>query len=319
MMKKILALALALCMALSLVTLASAEDTTSVYALMGPTGIGMVSLMEDHADEYAFTLVGAPDAVVSAISSVDADIAAVPTNLAATLYNKTKGNVQLLALNTLGVLSILEMGETIQSVEDLAGKTLYATGQGSTPEYVLNYILAANGLTDSVTVEYKSEHAELATLAAAGDVDLVLLPEPHVTSVLSQNAQYRIALDVTALFEEAAAKNGEENTTMSMGCVIVRKDFAQANPEKVAAFMEAYAQSIEFVNSDVEAASQLVEKHGIMPKAAVAAKAIPNCHIVYIDGEEMKTQIEPFFQMLFAANPASVGGALPAEDFYYSK
>ena len=184
---------------------------------------------------------------------------------------------------------------------------------------MLNYILAANGLTDSVTVEYKSEHAELATLAAAGDVDLVLLPEPHVTSVLSQNAQYRIALDVTALFEEAAAKNGEENTTMSMGCVIVRKDFAQANPEKVAAFMEAYAQSIEFVNSDVEAASQLVEKHGIMPKAAVAAKAIPNCHIVYIDGEEMKTQIEPFFQMLFAANPASVGGALPAEDFYYSK
>lgn len=318
-MKKILALALALCMALSLVTLASAEEATSVYALMGPTGIGMVSLMEDHADEYAFTLVGAPDAVVSAIASGEADIAAVPTNLAATLYNKTKGNVQLLALNTLGVLSILEMGDTIQSVEDLAGKTLYATGQGSTPEYVLNYILAANGLTDSVTVEYKSEHAELATLAAAGDVDLVLLPEPHVTSVLSQNAQYRIALDVTTLFEEAAAKNGEENSTMSMGCVIVRKDFAQANPEKVAAFMEAYAQSIEFVNSDVEAASQLVEKHGIMPKAAVAAKAIPNCHIVYIDGEEMKAQIEPFFQMLFAANPASVGGALPAEDFYYSK
>lgn len=319
MMKKILALALALCMALSLVTLASAEDATSVYALMGPTGIGMVSLMEDHADEYAFTLVGAPDAVVSAIASGEADIAAVPTNLAATLYNKTKGNVQLLALNTLGVLSILEMGDTIQSVEDLAGKTLYATGQGSTPEYVLNYILAANGLSESVTVEYKSEHSELATLAAAGDVDLVLLPEPHVTSVLSQNAQYRIALDVTTLFEEAAAKNGEENTTMSMGCVIVRKDFAQANPEKVAAFMEAYAQSIEFVNSDVEAASQLVEKHGIMPKAAVAAKAIPNCHIVYIDGEEMKAQIEPFFQMLFAANPASVGGALPAEDFYYSK
>lgn len=318
-MKKILALALALCMALSLVTLASAEEATSVYALMGPTGIGMVSLMEDHADEYAFTLVGAPDAVVSAIASGDADIAAVPTNLAATLYNKTNGNVQLLALNTLGVLSILEMGDTIQSVEDLAGKTLYATGQGSTPEYVLNYILAANGLTESVAVEYKSEHSELATLAAAGDVDLVLLPEPHVTSVLSQNAEYRIALDVTTLFEEAAAKNGEENTTMSMGCVIVRKDFAQANPEKVAAFMEAYAQSIEFVNSDVEAASQLVEKHGIMPKAAVAAKAIPNCHIVYIDGEEMKAQIEPFFQMLFAANPASVGGALPAEDFYYSK
>lgn len=319
-MKKFVAMVLALCMALSLAAAAGAEEEkTNVYALMGPTGIGMVSLMEEQAQAYNFNLVGAPDAVVAAISSGDADIAAVPTNLAATLYNKTKGNVQLLALNTLGVLSILEKGDTIKSVDDLAGKTIYATGQASTPEYVLNYILEANGLSDSVTVEYKAEHSELATLAAAGEVDLVMLPEPHVTSVLSQNAEYRMALDVTTLFDEAAEKNGTAGATMSMGCVIVRRDFAQTHPDKVAAFMEAYEASVDFVNSDVTAASELVEKHGIMPKAAVAAKAIPNCHIVYIDGEAMKEQIEPFFEMLFAANPASVGGALPEEDFYYQK
>lgn len=315
-MKRILAVLLALAMVMGLAACAAAEDPARVYALKGPTGIGMVKMMNDNQGAYAFTLAGAPDEVVAAVASGNADFAAVPTNLAATLYAKTNGNVQLLALNTLGVLSILEKGEAIQSVEDLAGKTIYATGQGSTPEYVLNYILAAYGLTDSVTVEYKAEHAELATLAAAGEVDLVMLPEPNVTSVLSQNGDFRIALDVTELFGAAAEKKGEA-ATLSMGCVIVRKEYAEANPDKVAAFMEEYAASVAFVNDNVDEASQMVEAQGILPKAAVAAKAIPNCHIVFVAGEEMKASIEPFFQVLFDANAKAVGGALPGDDFYY--
>lgn len=315
-MKKVWALVLALAMAISMTSCAMAEDAARVYGLIGPTGMGMVKMMNDNQGEYEFTLSGAPDEVVAAVASGNADFAAVPTNVAATLYNKTGGKVQLLALNTLGVLSILEKGDSIHSVEDLAGKTIYATGQGSTPEYVLNYILEAYGLTDSVTVEYKAEHAELATLAAAGDVDIAMLPEPNVTSVLSQNSDFRIALDVTELFADAAAKQGDE-ATMSMGCVIVRREYAEANPEKVAAFMAAYAESVAFVNENVADASQMVEAQGILPKAAVAAKAIPNCHIVFVAGEEMKAAIEPFFQVLYNANPASVGGTLPAEDFYY--
>ena len=279
----------------------------------------MVQMMDQNDGTYAFALAGAPDEAVAAVASGSADIAAVPTNLAATLYNKTNGNVQLLALNTLGVLHILEAGESIQSVEDLAGRTLYATGQGSTPEYVLNYILSQYGLTDQVTVEYKAEHSELATLAAAGEVDLVMLPEPNVTSVLMNNADFREALDVTELFGQAAEKAGQGGTVLSMGCVIVRRDFAEQNPEAVSAFMDAYAASVAFVNGDVEAASALVEEQGILPKAAVAARAIPNCHIVFVEGEEMKAQIGPFFQMLYDANPASVGGALPGEDFYYAR
>lgn len=315
-MKKIIAVCMLLVMLLSLATAANAE-AIQVYALKGPTGIGMVKMMNDNDGTYDFHLAGSPDEVVSAVASGNADIAAVPTNLAATLYNKTSGKVQLAALNTLGVLSILEKGDSVQSVEDLAGKTIYATGKGSTPEYVLNYILEANGLADQVTVEWKTEHAELATLAVAGEVDLVLLPEPNVTSVLMQNKDFRIALDVTTLYDAAAAANGNAGATMAMGCLIVRKEFAEANPEAVTAFLASYAESVTFVNSNVEEAAAMVEAQGIIPKAAIAKKAIPNCHIVMIDGADMKTSIEPFFEVLFQANPKSVGGTLPGADFYY--
>ena len=315
-MKKLLAVLLSVRMLVSRSACALADDAVAVYALKGPTGIGMVKMMNDNDGTYAFTLAGAPDEVVAAVASGSADIAAVPTNLAATLYKKTDGNVQLLALNTLGVLSILENGDTIHTVEDLAGKTIYASGQGATPEYVLNYILDAYDLTDKVTVEYKAEHAELATLAASGEIAVALLPEPNVTSVLMQNPNFRIALDVTELFAAAAERKGE-SATLSMGCVIVRRDFAEKNPDQVKAFMDAYAASVAYVNENVADASQMVEAQGIMPKAAVAAKAIPNCHIVFIAEQEMKDAIQPFFQILFNANPKSVGGALPADDFYY--
>ena len=315
-MKKLIALMLVFVMLLSMAAVAAADEPVRVYALKGPTGIGMVKMMNDNDGSYAFTLAGAGDEIVAAVASGSCDIAAVPTNLSATLYNKTQGGVKLIALNTLGVLHILTTDESIDSIDDLKGKTLYATGQGSTPEYVLNYILSASGVADEVTVEYKAEHAELATLAAAGSVELVMLPEPHVTSVLNQNQAFRMALDVTEQFNEYSKLNGE-NATLSMGCVIVRSEFAEQHPDKVADFMAEYQASVNFVNENVAEAAQMVQEQGVMPKAAVAQKAIPNCHIVYIDGEAMKAQIEPFFQILFNANPKSVGGKMPAEDFYY--
>lgn len=317
-MKKTLALSLALFLALSGSLLACAQEAVNVFALKGPTAIGMVQMMEENEGAYAFTLAGAPDEIVAAIAGGNADIAAAPTNLAAALYNKTAGNVQLLALNTLGVLSILENGNSIQSVQDLAGKTLTLTGQGAVPEYALQYILKANGLEGRVHLEYKSEHSELATLAAAGAVDLVMLPEPHATSVQMNNPDFRIALDVTTLFADATALQGDNNAVLSMGCVIVRRDFATQHPDKVAAFLADYAASVDFVNASVPEAALLVEAQGILPKAAIAAKAIPNCHIVFVAGDDMKAQIAPFFAILHEANPSSIGGALPADDFYYA-
>jgi len=315
-MKKMVCMALALVLALSLSALSFADEKVNVFALKGPTGIGMVGVMENHAETYAFNLVGAPDEIVAAIASGSADIAACPTNLAATLFNKTKGNVQLAALNTLGVLHVVSSDHTIDSIDDLAGRKVYATGQASVPEYVIRYLLEANGLTDKVELEFVAEHSELATLMAAGKAEIGILPEPHVTSALMQNDALKAVIDVTVAFEEAAKAAGTD-MVLSMGCVIVRRDFAEAHPDKVEDFLDAYSESVAFVNGDAAAASELVQKHGVMPKAAVAARAIPNCHIVFIEGTQMRQQIEPLYALLHAANPASVGGTLPGDDFYY--
>lgn len=317
MMKKWLSGALALAMALTLAVCSLAEEKTNVFALKGPTGLGMLGVMEDHSEDYAFTLVGAPDEIVAAMASGSADIAACPTNLAAVLSKKTNGSVQLLALNTLGVLHVVSADASIDSFDDLAGQEVYATGQGSVPEYVLSYILAANGLTDKVDIHYVAEHSELATLLASGKAKIGVLPEPHVTSALMQNDSLKAVIDVTAAFKDAAAKAGEPDMALSMGCVIVRRAFAEAHPEKVSAFLDQYAASVEQVNADPAAAGELAQKHGVMPKAAVAARAIPNCHIVFVEGEAARAQIEPLYAVFFAANPASVGGAMPGDDFYY--
>ena len=316
-MKRIL-IALLCCLTLLLAAPALGEEAPMrVYTLSGPTGIGMAGIMEGNEGAYEFTLCSAANDIVAAIASGSADVAACPTNLAATLCQKTSGAVQLLALNTLGVLHVVTADESIQSVQDLAGRTVYATGQGSVPEYALSYILEQNGLTGSVTVEYVAEHSELATMLAAGRAQIGVLPEPHVTSALMQNDSLRAALDVTALFEDAARADGKEDMVLSMGCVIVRRAYAQEHPEALAQFMADYAASVEMVNADVSGAAQLVQKHGILPKAAVAERAIPNCHIVFITGEAMRAQIEPLYQLLYDANPASVGGAMPDDAFYY--
>lgn len=302
---------------------ASERAAVRIAALKGPTGMGMVKLMSDAEtdstkNDYEFTLSGAPDEIVGLLTTGAVDVAAVPTNLAAVLYNKTKGAVQMAALNTLGVLYIVEMGDTINSVEDLKGKTVTAAGQGSTPEYILNYILDAYGIRDSVTVDYKSEHAEVSTLGLSGKADVLLLPEPFVTSTLLKSDKARIALDLTKEWETAAQKAGKSGV-VSMGCIVVRKAFADENKEALNAFLDEYKASTEYVNANAKDAAALIEKYGIMASAAAAEKSLPNCNIVFIEGGEMKQDIAGFLEALYAADPSSVGGAMPADDFYYMR
>ena len=288
-----------------------------IAALKGPTGMGLAKLMQDAADgktknSYTFELLSDPTTVSAAVIKGEVDIACVPVNLASTLYAKTNGEYICLAINTLGVLHILENGNTVQSIADLAGKTLYATGQGSTPEYILNYILTKNGIADQVTVEYKTEHSELAALLAAGSVTLGMLPEPNVSSAMAQNADLRAALDLTAEWDKVC------ETSAVQGCVIINKAFAAENTDAVEAFMEEYAASVAFCSESVSEAAALCETFGIVPKAAIAQKAYPNCNIVFITGEEMKASLSAFLEVLYEANPASIGGALPEDDFYYT-
>ncbi len=287
-----------------------------VVALKGPTGMGLAKLMdesaaEDTANDYTFTLAGDPTQVSASVIKGEVEVACVPVNLASTLYNKTEGKYICLAINTLGVLHILEAGDSVQSIADLAGKTLYATGQGSTPEYILNYILEKNGIADKVTVEYETEHTALVSLFANGSVTLGMLPEPNVSAAMVQTPTLRKALDLTAEWDKVC------DTSAVQGCVIVKKEFAEANPDALKAFMNEYAASVEFVNANVEQAAALCETYGIVPKAAIAKRALPNCNIVFVTGEEMKTDLSAFLGVLFGANPKSVGGKLPGEDFYY--
>ena len=301
----------------------AAEETTlaekaeiNIGLLKGPTGMGAAVLLENdelgtaNAD-YNLTLAGAPDVLQTALINSELDMAALPTNVAAVLNAKTEGNVQILAVNTLGVIYLMSADDTIKSVSDLKGKTILSAGQGTTTEYVLDYILEKNGLTvdSDVYVEYASEHAEVISKAKSGGYEVILLPEPFVTQMKGQDAGFNVQLDLT---KEWKALGGGE---LTMGCIAVRKEFAENNPDAVAAFLKDYEASVNAVNADPEAAGVLIEKFDIA-KAAVASKAVPNCNITVMTGEEMKTNVSAYLQVLFESNPKAVGGSLPADGFY---
>ena len=296
------------------------QVTIRIASLKGPTGMGMVKLFDDdeagETPKYDVSLCSTPEDVKAGILNGSYDIAAIPTNLAAVLYSKAGADISVLAVNTLGVLYILEDGDTIHSVKDLAGKKICATGQASTPEYILNYVLEKNEITPDkdVDIEYLTEHSELAAQMAAGAVKIGMLPEPNVTTTLisSKSENMRVALDLTEEWEKAA-----DGTTIMQGCIVVNNSFLKAHPDEVKTFMADYKESVDFVNSNIDEAAALCEKTGIVPKAAVAKKAIPNCNITFITGEKLKTGLNAFFKVLFEADPASVGGALPDDAFYY--
>jgi NitT/TauT family transport system substrate-binding protein len=306
-MKKVLVVCLVAMMMLGLGCAAKSADPLRVAALKGPTGAGLAYLSD--SDGYALEIYDAPDVASAKFISGEVDVACVPVNLASVLYNKLEGDVVLLNVNTLGVLYILDNSNSVQSVQDLAGKTIYASGQGSTPEYILNYILAQNGLTDQVTVSYVGEHAALAAMVAAGEVEIAMLPEPNVSAVRAKNADVRVALDLTAEW------NAVSDTPLAQGCTVARRAFYEANKQRVNSLLKDYAASVEKVNGDEGAADKLAALE-ILPSAALAKSAIPQCNIVCITGEEAKATMQDMLQTLFDANPASVGGALPAEDFY---
>ena len=296
-------------------TAAVERGTISVAALKGPTGMGMSFLMKANEDggteqDYDFTLSGAPDEVTAAFINGDLDIAAVPINLAAVLAAKT-GNVKLLAVNTLGVLYILENGDSVHALEDLSGKTLLATGQGSTPEYILSYLLEKSGVADSVEVQYLTEHSELAALMASGSCTLGMLPEPNVTVVTTKNPDVHVAVDLTAAWDELVG------TPLVQGCIIARADLAESDPEAIEIFLDEYAQSVDEVNSDHAAAAELIAEYGIVESAAIAEKAIENCNIVCLTGDELRASADAMFQVLFEANPKSIGGAVPGDEIYF--
>lgn len=293
----------------------------NITTLKGPTGLGMLKMMKDGSTDnvkFNFTIAASPEEVTAAVLKNEPDIAAVPVNLASVLYNKTNGKYITAAINTLGVLYIVDTTGEIKSVADLKGKTVYASGKGSTPEYILDYVLTKNGINPSEDVEiiYSAEHSETVALLSRGKAKIALLPEPNVTTVLmNSEINAKAAIDMT----EEWSKVSEDGSAPVQGCIIVKKDLLDSNPAAFDSFMTAYRESVNYVNNTVTEASALAETFGIIPKAAVAEKSIPNCNLVFIDGAEMKNTLSAFLKILFDYDSKSIGGSLPDEGMYYIK
>ncbi len=297
----------------------------NVTALKGPTAMGMVKFMDDAdqgnitSENYHFSIAASADEVTPKLVQGETDIAAVPANLASVLYNNTDGQVQVLAINTLGVLYIVESGDTVQSVADLKGKTIYASGKGSTPEYSLRYILSANGIdpdTD-VTIEWKSEHSECVAALSSTENAIAMLPQPFVTTAQSKNPAIRTALDLTEEWDRVQ-ETQEIKSSLLTGVVVARTEFVEENPEAVEDFMDNYEASVNYVNKNTQEAAKLVGQYDIVAEE-VAKTALPECNIVFIDGSEMKEKLSGYLEVLKEQNPEAVGGEVPGDEFYYSR
>ena len=317
LMRRIVAMITAAVMLFSLAAFAACskkQDDTEIRiaALKGPTGMGMVKQADkQNYPNYTVSIEASPDALNPRIISGEVDVAAVPVNLASVLYNKLDGDISVLAVSTLGVLYVVEAGSEVNSVADLAGKTVYATGQGATPEYILNYLLDKNGVAGSVEVNYVGEHAALATMLADGSAEIGMLPEPNVTSTLAGNDDLRIALNLTEEWNKVCS------TELVQGVVIARKSFVNEHPEAIEQFLREYEKSSAFVNENIDEAAKLIVDAGILGNVEIAKKAIPNCNISFSKGEAMHKAVEGMLTVLFEANPKSIGGKLPDKDFYY--
>ena len=332
-MKKLLAILLTMALVFALVGCSDTDTTStpnvstdseaytavdmSVAYMTGPTGIGMAKLNADSdakltANNYTFTVATAATDITGKFLKGEINIASVPTNVAANLYNKSNGKVRMLAVNTNGVLSILEKGNTIKSVADLKGKTIYSTGKGQNPEYILNYILNKNGINPAtdVTINFVSSD-DLKAKLISGEAEIAMAPEPLATAVMVQNKQLNRSLSINDEWSKVS------DTELMMGCVIALDSYVEANPKAVEKFLEEYEASIKFATTNIDETATYCEKYGIAPKAAIAKKSIPICNLCYVTGTDMKTNVNGYYSVLFDADPTSIGGKLPADDLYY--
>lgn len=301
------------------------QADVSIAVIKGPSSIGMVKFMDEAdsgnnaAHNFSFEILASADEIVPKIVQDKIDIAAVPPNLAAVLYNNTKGKVKVIAVSTLGMMYIVENGNTINSIQDLRGKTIYAGFKGKSPEYDLNYILSANGINPEkdLIIEWKSEHTECVAALAANNTAVAVLPQPFATSAQMLNENIRIAVDLNKEWEKLQETSGRASTLVT-GVIIARTEFVKQNPKAVTAFLDRYAASVKFANDNINETALLVDKYNIFP-AEIAQKAIPLCNITFIEGQEMKEKLSGYLSVLYEQNPQSVGGSLPDEEFYFRR
>lgn len=291
-----------------------------VGSLKGPTSMGLVSLMDKAAkgetsNVYEFTMTGKADELVGKIANGDLDIALVPANVASVLYAKTQGNVTVLDINTLGVLYVVASDDSITSMADLKGRTIYMTGKGTTPEYVMNYLLKENGLgSGDVDLQFKSEATEVASILKQDSSAIGVLPQPFATAACIQNENLKTVLDLTKQWDML---NKDSGSMLVTGVTLVRSDFLRENRSPIEDFLKDHAESALFTSGHPEEAAALIAAQGIVEKAPIAQKALPYCNIVCITGQEMKDALSGYLSILMEQDAKSIGGQMPGDDFYY--
>jgi NitT/TauT family transport system substrate-binding protein len=290
----------------------------NIASLKGPTSIGMIKMHEDHPSlgesiTTNYEIVASPDIMISKILSKEVDIATLPTNVAAKLYNKGL-NLKLAAIVGENVLYVLSQGNKITSWESLKGKKINVISKGSTPDVVFRYLLKKNNIdpVTDVNLDYSVEQVELSQLMISGKADLAILPEPFVTMVLTKNSNVNLAFDFGK--EWAKVRNGQ---SLPMSCLVINADLAKSNPEAITAFLEKYKESIQWVNSNIGDAAKLVEKFKIGMDAVTAQEAIPRCNIKYTDSNQSKDLVNDYMKTMFDFSPEDIGGKIPDEKFYY--
>jgi NitT/TauT family transport system substrate-binding protein len=295
----------------------TSEGAMKIGSLKGPTTMGLVNLMHDvesgSKSGYLFEMQTQPDVIMSELVSGKLDVALLPANVAAVAYNKTNKGVKVIDINTLGVLYCVTGDDSVKSVKDLSGKTVLSTGQGASPEYVLNYLLDKNGVKDC-DVQFKSEATEIAATLKEDPTKIAILPQPFVTVAMTQNDALKLAFSLTDEWQAVSP-----DSKLLTGVTVVRNDYLADHKDQVDAFLEDHKASTDKANTDVSGIAALVAQYGIIAKAPIAEKALPQCNIVAITGDEMKADLSGYLSVLNAANPKSVGGTLPDDDFYYVK
>ena len=273
-----------------------ADDTVvRVASLKGPTSLGLLFLMDkaekgETSNAYEFQMATGADEILPLMVKGDLDIALIPANVASILYHKTQGGVEVIDINTLGVLYMVSGENDLADFTDLKGKTIYLTGKGTTPDYVLQYLLTANGMS----------------------VDDV--PQPFVTAACMQNDALKVIFDLN---EEWNKIQGVSGSSMVTGVTVVRKEFLEEHEDAVKSFMEEHKASAEAINADPTTGAALAVEAQIVAKEPIAQKAIPGCNITYMDRADMKQALSGYLDVLFHQDSLSIGGGLPESDFYY--
>lgn len=296
----------------------STTTTVRVGSLKGPTSIGIAYLMNQSdngatAQQYEFSMTSTPDDLLPSVIQGDLDVALIPANAASVLYNKTDGAISVVDINTLGVLSVVSANTQIQQFSNLAGHSVYLTGKGASPEYVMNYLLSAAGIADQVTLEYKSEAAEVVSVLTEDPTAIGVLPQPYVTVATTKNTDLVALIDLNDVWDATVS----DGSKLIMGVTVARNEFIQSYPDSISQFLADHAASVDEANADPDEVAPMVVSAGVLDSEQIAAKAIPNCHLVCTTGTDMQTQLAAYLNILYSQDSSSVGGSLPSDDFYY--